>query len=283
MQGFIIGVIIIVIIAYIIFVSRTKKLYKAIEEITSGKSESIVIKQSFEQITRTIQSLFKKIILTGETILFEYNSNLFIVVPISKKEVLISLAPSDDEVQNFIKLEDEIITSKNIQINDTDFISKIQHIIEKLNKAKLDYLDINHVYSNSLMGDSVLTFEMDNEENFSLIFESTEDMQIALDLINYKRNVIPSNQKEKYFESLGLDELLINFKKMLFEDFINQYELDEAQMEAIYIWKKNNDEKSRDKKIKNFNGYSLSFMNIGGDLSAILIEQSKEEIDEIQH
>lgn len=115
MQGFIIGVIIIAIIAYIIFVSRTKKLYKAIEEITSGKFESIVIKQSFEQITSTIQSLFKKIILTGETILFEYNSNLFIVVPISKKEVLISLAPSDDEVQSFVELENEIINFKDSQ------------------------------------------------------------------------------------------------------------------------------------------------------------------------
>ncbi|MDP3588050.1 MAG: hypothetical protein Q8R58_08360 [Sulfuricurvum sp.] len=283
MQSFIVGVIIIAIIAYIIFVSRRKKLYKAIEEITSEKSESIVIKQSFEQITRTIQSLFKKIILTGETILFEYNSNLFIVVPISKKEVLISLAPSDDEVEHFIKLEDEIITSKNIQINESDFIAKIQHIIEKLNKAKLDYLDINYVYSNSLMGDTVLTFEMDNEENFSLIFESTEDMQIALDLINYKINIIPTNENEEYFKSLGLDELLINLKKMLFEDFINQYELNRDQMEAIYSWKENNDEKSRDKKIKNFNGYSLSFMNIGGDLSAILIEENEEEIDGIQH
>lgn len=115
MQGFIIGVIIIVIIAYIIFVSRTKKLYKAIEEITSGKFESIVIKQSFEQITSTIQSLFKKIILTGETILFEYNSNLFIVVPISKKEVLISLAPSDDEVQSFVEFENEVINFKDSQ------------------------------------------------------------------------------------------------------------------------------------------------------------------------
>lgn len=117
MQGFIIGIIIIAIIAYVIFISRTKKLYRAIEEILSGKSESIVIKQSLEQITNTIQAQFKKTISTGKTTLFEYKFNSFVVVPISQKEVLISLAPSDDEVQAFSKLEDEIINSENNQSN----------------------------------------------------------------------------------------------------------------------------------------------------------------------
>jgi hypothetical protein len=115
LQSFIIGVIAIGIIAYIVFISRTKKLYKAIEEITSGKSESIVIQQSFEQIKTTIQAQFKKIISTDNTIFFEYNLNLFIVVPINKKEVLLSLSPSEEEVQTFVDLEDDIINFKDIQ------------------------------------------------------------------------------------------------------------------------------------------------------------------------
>ena len=130
------------------------------------------------------------------------------------------------------------------------------------------------------MGDTVITIKMNNEENFSLVFDSIEDMQVALELINYKINVIPTNEREEYFDEMGLDKLLIDFVKISFEDFINQYELDSEHIDSIYKWKEKNDEKDREEKIVDFNNYSLRFMDVTGNLSAMLIHQSEEKIAE---
>ena len=105
MQNLIIGIIIVVVIAYLIFIRRTKKLHKAIDSLVSGKSVSVTIPQSLDQIRNTIQAHLKNVISTDNTILFEYKLNLFIVVATNNKEVLISLAPSEEEVRNFEKLE----------------------------------------------------------------------------------------------------------------------------------------------------------------------------------
>ncbi len=117
MQNLIVGIIVISIIAYIIFARRTKKLYSAIDALLSRKSDSVTIKQSLEQIRNTIQAQFKNVISTDKTILFEHKFNSFIVVAASNKEVLVSLAPSEEEIQNFEKLENEIInTQENKEI-----------------------------------------------------------------------------------------------------------------------------------------------------------------------
>lgn len=464
MLNLIVGIIIISIIAYIIFVRRTKKLYNSIDILLSKKSDSITIKQSLDKIRTTVQAQFNNVIFTDKTILFEYNFNSFIVVAINNKEVLIRLAPAEDEIESFEKLENEVtntdkvtgvermkalagdmiediistsnhtrihenyddfiqvfkefpsfkeyeeastvvisrdksnykiiimrednsfsaywepasfkdlIPAKNevneltienklkefsstlpihinqriklnqvfgneenvwlifqvpergtpeedtkainylintmkensfvqdlnkmgteisIQIiannqqnvatssiNFNDDLEDLQPIINRLNIAELDYLDIESVFPSPLMGDTVITIKMNNEENFSLVFDSIEDMQVALELINYKINVIPTNEREEYFDEMGLDKLLIDFVKISFEDFINQYELDSEHIDSIYKWKEKNDEKDREEKIVDFNNYSLRFMDVTGNLSAMLIHQSEEKIAE---
>lgn len=117
MQNLIVGIIVISIIAYVIFARRTKKLYSAINALLSKESDYITIKQSLDQIRNTIQAQFKNVISTDKTILFEYKFNSFIVVAVSNKKVLVSLAPSEEEIQNFEKLENEIInTQENKEI-----------------------------------------------------------------------------------------------------------------------------------------------------------------------
>ena len=112
MQNLIVGIIVISIIAYVIFVRRTKKLYSAINALLSKESDYVTIKQSLNQIRNTIQAQFKNVISTDKTILFEYKFNSFIVVAVSNKEVLVSLAPMEEDIQNFEKLENEIISTQ---------------------------------------------------------------------------------------------------------------------------------------------------------------------------
>ncbi|MGB5963979.1 MAG: hypothetical protein WBG65_00430 [Sulfurimonadaceae bacterium] len=183
----------------------------------------------------------------------------------------------DEVAGRFLQYMQEEI---RLNILNSRSIEDMQHIIDRLNKAELDYLDIENIYPDSSMGDTRLTLKMGNEENFSLVFDNTENMQMALDLINYKRHIFPTNEREKYFETMDLDKLLIDFEKMSFENFINQYELDREQIESIYRWKDENYEKGREEKIVNFSGYSLRFMNVGKNLVAIFIHQTEEEIAE---
>ncbi len=155
-------------------------------------------------------------------------------------------------------------------------IDAMQHIIERLNKVELDYSDIADVYRDPIIGDSALTLEINNEENFSLVYDNAEDMQMAQDLINYKRNVILSQKRKEYFDEIGLDELLHNFKKMSFGDFISQYELDNEQIDAVYSWDEKNDEADRENKIVDFSGYDLTFFRGAHLLGAIVTPSPKD-------
>jgi hypothetical protein len=136
-----IGIIIFVIIAYIIFVTRTNKLYSAIKKIVSGKSERVIIKQSLEQIRAVVNAQFKRVMSTDKTILFEYNSQMFIVSPLSQNEVLVSFMPSDEELQEFIELEDDI---ENLQTSKED--KKAEEVVAELRQVISRYYDGNIVY-----------------------------------------------------------------------------------------------------------------------------------------
>jgi len=128
-------IIIMMIIMYIIFIKKTKSFYNAIDKIISGELESVRLKQSLEQIRNIIQAQFKNIFSTDKTILFEYKNLSFIVIPLNKKEVLISLEPPSEEVKNFEKQE------KNNFVNELLFQSK-QQAIHKVAKHYA-HIDLN--------------------------------------------------------------------------------------------------------------------------------------------
>jgi len=101
MQNLILGIIILGVIAYFIFYKRTKSLNNAIEKVLSGKLKFVQIKQSLEQIRNIIQAHYKKVAYTDKAIIFEYKECEFIIVPSNTKEVIISLSPSNDELEKF--------------------------------------------------------------------------------------------------------------------------------------------------------------------------------------
>ncbi len=129
-----------------------------------------------------------------------------------------------------------VLDMREVQIE----VAAIQHIIDRLNKSKLDYDDIGNVYHNSQVGDTVLTLEMNNKENFSLVFDNIEDMQMAQDLISFEIYADLSDEKEAYFYRIGIPELLKDFEKLRFWDFISQYELNDEQTDAVYRWDEKN-------------------------------------------
>jgi len=210
-----------------------------------------------------------------------------------QEEVYIALNEAEEK-GGFPKLEDNYRTEvagrflqymqEEVRLNilnnkqDYDSIENIQHIINRLNLAELDYQDIEDIYLSPSVNDVTLTIEMNNEENFLLSFETQKDMKIALDLIHYKMNILLTNNKQNHFNMMGLNELLIDFKKMLFEDFINQYDLDVEQVSSLYRWQEQNNERERKEKIVDFSNYSLRFMRASERLQAILINQTEEEI-----
>jgi len=269
------------------------------EDLSFVKDESkeSIIKNKIEEFNYTLPIYINERIKFIQV--FGNEENIWLIFQVPKRNspeedtkainYLVNIMKKNDFVQYLNRFGTEISiqiiaeNQQNVATSSIKFdneLKDIQPIINKLNTAELDYLDIANVYQNPLLGDTILTFEMNNEENFFLIFDNIEDMQIALDLINYKINIIPSNDREEYFEELNLDELLIDFPKMSFEDFINQYELDNDRIEAIYRWKENNDEKDREDKIIDFNGYSLGFINISGNLIATLIHQTEDTISD---
>lgn len=375
MQNLIVGIIIISIIAYIVFVRRTKKLYNAIDMLLSENSDSITLSQSLGQIRSTIQAQFNNVISTDKTILFEHKFNSFIVVAINNKEVLISLAPSEKEVQNYEKLEnkknntetiEEILYNLNsklpIQINqkiyieqvfgdkdyvwiifkaperntvekdeetrdflitimaDTLFVKNIhnfgaeisiqiiaenqqniatsgieniseednsyfinnkQKIINRLNKAELDYSDILHIHTN-YENDYSIGFEMKSEENFSLPFENENDLKIANEMVIFKLNfssAIYELKMSNYTDRIELNENLKDFQKTTFEELLNSYNLDQAEINAAYEWQENNNNKDREDKVIDFTECSLRFLTSGDEeISAVLIMQSEKTI-----
>ena len=167
-----------------------------------------------------------------------------------------------------------VLTNREVQIE----VSAIQHIIDRLNKSKLDYDDIENVYHNPKIGDTVLTLEMNNEENFSLVFDNIEDMQIAQDIISFATYSDLSKEKETYFFRIGIPKLLIDSTKMLFDDFIDQYDLDSEELDAVYNWEENNDEENRKNKIVDFSNYSLEITREASSLVVAVLRKTEDEV-----
>ena len=167
-----------------------------------------------------------------------------------------------------------VLTTREVQIE----VVAIQHIIDRLNKSKLDYDDIENVYHNSQIGDTVLTLEMNNEENFSLVFDNIEDMQMAQDIISFATYADLSDEKEAYFYKIGIPELLEDSTKMLFDDFIDQYDLDNEELDAVYKWEENNDEENRENKIVDFSHYNLKIIRGALSLVAVVLRKTEDEV-----
>lgn len=118
---------------------------------------------------------------------------------------------------------------KNKEDKNKKYITDRQHIINKLNIAEIDYSDIQKVSPDASFGtNNAITFEMGHEENFSLFFDSVEDSGRALELIYFKMDFALTDLGEEmnhYYKSIGLDELLMDFKKPI--SSINKEEIDE--------------------------------------------------------
>ncbi len=116
MQTIIIGAVIVTIIAYIVFTIKRKKLSKAIKLIRSGEKDTVIMKQTLEQIKHIVDAHFDNAIFTGQTLLFNDGQNMYIIVPINEKETLLSLVPDMDKVEEYAEIEKNILSSEK-QIN----------------------------------------------------------------------------------------------------------------------------------------------------------------------
>lgn len=87
----------ILVLIYLIFVRRTSQLYKAIKIVTNKVKDTVVINQTFEQITNTINAQFKQVVNTSRTVLFIYKDIEYLVIPINEKQVLLSIKPNKNE------------------------------------------------------------------------------------------------------------------------------------------------------------------------------------------
>jgi hypothetical protein len=160
---------------------------------------------------------------------------------------------------------------KNDNSNDEEIKFNINKVIAQLNKARIDYDDILDVYHNDLIGDSYLTLEMANERDFSLNFENKNKMNIALNIIKYKMtDEIDDDYLYNYDLEYGLDNSLLDVKKMIFDDFMSQYELDIDEMDSLLEWREKNLEKKEEDIIWDFTNYKLSIKKIN-DLTIPLI------------
>lgn len=190
-----------------------------------------------------------------------------------------------DEVNElFEKLLASLVT-KIISIDEADkdykYITDRKHIINRLNQAELDYEDMFNAHQEIVEDNYLLRIEMMNEENFSLIFETANDLKIATELVYFKLDVAVSElaeQMNKYYEKIGLGKLLLDCKKMIFSEFIDQYELTSEEMDSAYKWQEKNNESDRQEKMIDFRGYSLNFLNDETGPVAIIVAQSEDEI-----
>ncbi len=123
MMYFILGVIAIIAISYVFFMSKRNSLFKAMKLIIDGQKDSVVIKQNFETIKNIIIAHTTNVISTGNTIVFRSENLTYIVAPINKNEALLSLVPNNEEVKEYAEIEKEIL-SGNIPIETNTDIEK---------------------------------------------------------------------------------------------------------------------------------------------------------------
>jgi len=101
-------VIFIVIVMYIIFSIRTRKLMKGINSIKYGLTSSTIVNLNYENMRTTIQTHYKQVITTGNTILFEAEGLSLVATPIEKNKMLLGKQPTEDEIKEFSELDNLI-------------------------------------------------------------------------------------------------------------------------------------------------------------------------------
>jgi len=112
MQIFFYIAIFIVIIMYIVFATRTRKLMKGINSIKYGLTSSAIVNLNYENMRTTIQTHYKQVITTGNTILFEAEGLSLVAAPIEKNKMLLGIQPTEDEIKEFSELENLLDESR---------------------------------------------------------------------------------------------------------------------------------------------------------------------------
>ena len=109
----IVGIVGFMVVMYIIFVIKSKRINKALKLIISGQQDTVIIKQTLEQVKNVVNSHFENVIATAQTIVFQKHGYTFIATPISKNEVILSLMPSDEAIEEYADIENKILSSDN--------------------------------------------------------------------------------------------------------------------------------------------------------------------------
>ena len=206
MQGFILGAIIVTVIAYIIFTRRTKRLYVSIDKLISKESNSITIKQSLDQIRNIIQAQFKNVISTEKTVFFEYKNYSFIVAPLNISEVLISLAPSEEEIEIFEQQEQEL--NANLEEDDfaNDFLFKTE--VNSISNLAKSYVHIGLITSYYVMENGQVLHVNSETQTIKEIIYDEEEFSNVFTSINKVLDNTSVNYKESYSD-LGFNGYIL--------------------------------------------------------------------------
>lgn len=148
---------------------------------------------------------------------------------------------------------------------------EIFSVIDQLNKAELDYNDIEDVSIDTTLSNYYLKFSMYNEENFSLNFHNKNRTNIALDLIKFKlTQTIEKDYLSVFDLEFDLDFELEDYEKLSFANFIVRYNLKEDELNALWKWQEQNESKKLRDRIVDFKNCNLSFKNIGNEKIAFI-------------
>ncbi len=84
----------VIVILYVIFSRRRKVLSQAMKLILSGQEDEVVIRQTFAQVKNIVNAHFYNVIVSGQTLVFDYNDYTFVVVSrnTNKNETLLAFS-----------------------------------------------------------------------------------------------------------------------------------------------------------------------------------------------
>lgn len=178
----------IIIIVYLIFLNRTRTLYKLIDKLNHGDEESIIVNQTLEQILNTIKAQSKNINILKDENTFLYKKNKYKITPYDNKVYLtiIKNNPKNDALIYFKNIEKFI----NNKLDSFLFINtQINALIEKEEDIFSIIQDIGYTkelyqYTNNLNYND--KFKVLNEINIILKnYNDIEEYYFRLYLINY--------------------------------------------------------------------------------------------------
>ncbi len=188
-----------------IFNKHQKKLYASINELAIGKSKLISIQQSLNQIRNTIHAQFKNVTSTNETIMFEHEFNSFIITGINENEVLISLAPSDNDIENFEELENNLYEDSEDPWSTNKLIFDAE--VSLISKTSKNYVHIDLATSFYIMeNNQVIKVDSEKKSITEIIYE-IEDFKETFQLLEHLKQA-PSSIVKASYSKLGFNNYL---------------------------------------------------------------------------